>query len=104
LTYQPDNPRLQGQPIEMIGFVWRRPEIAGDQFVLSRFVVTCCTADGLAVGMPVVWPKASEFSTDSWVRVRGVVGLATVLGQEEAVIVAEEVAAIPQPAEPYLTP
>jgi putative membrane protein len=104
LTYQPDNPRLQGQPIEMIGFVWRRPEMSKDQFVLSRFVVTCCTADGLAVGMPVVWPDGAAHPTDSWVRVKGMVGLATVLGQQEAAIIADEVASIPQPPEPYLTP
>lgn len=104
LLYEPDNPRLQGQPIEMVGFVWRRPEMAENQFVVSRFIVSCCTADSLAIGMTVVAPNAAALETDSWVRVSGTVGLADVLGHEDAVIVANEVVPVPQPSEPYLYP
>ncbi len=104
LLYEPDNPRLQGQPIELEGFVWRRAELAEDQFIVSRFVVSCCTADGLAIGMPVVWQDASELPNDSWVRVSGTVGLSDVNGHEEAVVLANEVSPIEQPAEPYLYP
>jgi putative membrane protein len=104
LLYEPDNPRLQGQPIEMVGFVWRRPEMAEDQFVVSRFIVSCCTADSLAIGMTVVAPNAAALETDSWVRVSGAVGLADVLGHEDAVILADEVVPVPQPSEPYLYP
>ncbi len=104
LLYEPDNPRLQGQPIELVGFVWRRPEMAEDQFVLSRFIVSCCTADSLAIGLTVVTPNAAEFPTDGWVRVSGTVGKGDVVGHEEAVILADEVVPIPQPSEPYLYP
>ncbi|MBA3532063.1 MAG: TIGR03943 family protein [Ardenticatenales bacterium] len=104
LLYQPDNPRLQGQPIEQTGFVWRRGEMEQSQFILSRFVLSCCTADSLAIGLPVVWPEASALQSDGWVRVRGTVGLANVMGHQEAVILAEEVVPIEQPAEPYLYP
>lgn len=104
LTYQPDNPRLQGQPIQVIGFVWRPEGLATDQFIVSRFVVTCCVADGLALGLPVIWTGASDLKNDAWVRVHGKLGLAEVRGKQEAVILAETVDSIPQPANPYLTP
>lgn len=104
LVYQPDNPRLQGQPIELTGFVWKRAGADSGQFTLSRFVLSCCTADSLAIGMPVLWPEATALESDSWVRVRGRVGLAEIEGQEEAVILAEEIIPIEQPAEPYLYP
>jgi putative membrane protein len=104
LLYQPDNPRLQGQPIELIGFVWQRTDMDEDQFVLSRFVVSCCTADSLAIGLPVVWEGSGELSNDSWVRVSGTVGLAEIMGRQEAVILADQVTPTQQPAEPYLFP
>lgn len=104
LTYQPDNPRLQGQPIQLTGFVWKRENLASDQFIVSRFVVTCCTADSLALGLPVIWDGTSDLENDTWVRVSGTVGLAEVEGVEEAVILAESVDEIEQPPNPYLTP
>jgi putative membrane protein len=104
LIYQPDNPRLQGQPIELIGFVWQRAEMNEDQFVLSRFVVSCCTADSLAIGLPVIWEGSGDLSNDDWVRVSGKIGLAEIMGRQEAVIIAEQVTPTQQPAEPYLFP
>lgn len=104
LTYQPDNPRLQGQPIQLTGFVWRRESLAPDQFIVSRFVVTCCTADSLAVGLPVVWEGTSKLENDTWVQVSGTIGLEDVEGSPTAVILAETVDVVPQPANPYLAP
>ncbi len=104
LTYEPDNPRLQGQPIQVTGFVWRSEQAASEQFVLSRFVVSCCTADSLALGMTVIWPDAATLQNDGWVRVAGTIGLEERDGRQEAVILADEVSSIEQPAEPYLYP
>lgn len=104
LLYEPDNPRLQGQPIELTGFVWRRAEQGGDHFVVSRFVVSCCTADSLAIGLPVLWAGTGDLKNDQWVRVSGTVGLAEIEGKEEAVILATDVSLIDQPAEPYVYP
>lgn len=104
LTYQPDNPALQGQPIELTGFVWRPEDYGEGYFVISRFVTSCCTADSLAIGLPVQWAGSSGLARDSWVRVRGTVSLAQLAGEEVAIIVADEVIPIEQPAEPYIYP
>ena len=104
LIYQPDNPALQGEDIEVIGFVWRSEELKENEFYVARFIVSCCTADSLAIYMPVLSPNASELPMDSWVRVKGTVGLADVMGEETAVIQAGEIIPIEQPAQPYLNP
>jgi uncharacterized repeat protein (TIGR03943 family) len=104
LVYTPDDPRLQGQPIETTGFVWRNDAMPEGQFYISRFVVSCCSADGLAIYLPVQWEGSSALPVDSWVRVRGTIGLEEQDGQKAAVIVAEELIPIEQPAQPYLYP
>lgn len=104
LIYQPDNPSLQGQPIEVVGFVWRNDELAEDQFYVARFIVSCCTADSLAIYLPVVWPAAAEMKPDTWVRVTGTVGLTEMNGEKVAIINATEITPVSQPNPPYLYP
>ncbi len=104
LIYEPNNPVLQGQEIEVVGFVWRSDELQENEFYLARFIVSCCTADSLAIYMPVRSEQASEFAVDSWIRVKGTVALADVLGEEVAVIDATDIIPTEQPAEPYLYP
>jgi uncharacterized repeat protein (TIGR03943 family) len=53
LVYRPDHPQLQGQPIETTGFVWRNADMPEGEFYVARFVVSCCSADGLAIYLPV---------------------------------------------------
>lgn len=104
LTYNPDHPTLQGKPIETIGFVWRNDELPQDQFFVARFVMSCCTADGLAIYLPVNYAGATDLPADSWVRVRGTIGLDEVQGAPAAVIEATEIIPMSQPAQPYLYP
>ena len=104
LIYQPDNPVLQGEDIEVVGFVWRSEDLQENEFYIARFIVSCCTADSLAIYMPVLSPDASQFPIDSWVRIKGTVGLADIMGEETAVIQATEIIPTEQPAEPYLYP
>ncbi|MCB0076376.1 MAG: TIGR03943 family protein [Anaerolineales bacterium] len=102
--YEPDNPRVQGQAIEVEGFVWRDSTLPEGQIMLSRFVVSCCSADGLAIGMPVAADSTLDLANDQWLRVSGTVGLQERDGRKEAIILAESLTPIEQPAEPYLYP
>ncbi len=104
LIYNPENPQLQGKPIETTGFVWRNDEMPDNQFYVARFVVSCCSADGLAIYLPVTWQTAPDLANDSWVRVRGTIGLETIQGESTAVIIADEIIPIEQPPQPYLYP
>ncbi len=71
-------------------------------FTITRFVVGCCAADAMAVGLTVQWPDAPELVEDQWVRV---VGRFTVpVGNAMPVLVAEQVNTVPEPNQPYLYP
>ena len=73
-------------------------------FLVSRFAVTCCVADALAIGMIVSWPQAVSFSGNTWVRVCGRLETASIANQTLSGIKAQFVDPIPEPDQPYLFP
>lgn len=87
-----------GSLVTFEGIVTRREGSPADEFVLTRFIVSCCVADALSVQVRVVGVPPGRFEEDQWVRVSGTfypVG-------REVVVDAASVRAIPQPQDPYL--
>ena len=95
---------LAGQAADVIGFVYRDPHLPADEFLVSRFAVTCCSADATAVGLLVRWPGAAGLADNVWVRVRGPVVAAAYAGRGIPRIVAEAVDGVEAPGQPYLYP
>ena len=60
-----------GEEVEFIGFVTKDPGAPADEFILTRFLVSCCVADALSVNVRVVGAPPGEFKADEWVRVSG---------------------------------
>jgi uncharacterized repeat protein (TIGR03943 family) len=86
-----------GSRVTFEGIVTRREGSPADEFVLTRFIVSCCVADALSVQVRVVGAPPG-FEQDQWVRVSGTfypVG-------REVVVDAASVRAISQPQDPYL--
>ena len=88
----------------MIGFVYFDETLGKNQFFVSRFVVSCCAADGFAIAMVGEWPQASTLEEDAWVLVKGRVRVITLNDQSVPLIEAESVQSIPVPEQPYLFP
>lgn len=103
-NYQDDITEFIGQEASVVGFVYFDEALTSDQFYVSRFVVSCCAADGFAIAMPVRWEKSAELQQDSWVVVKGRVEAITLNEQRVPMIVAESVEAANIPAQPYLFP
>ncbi|MFZ5881442.1 MAG: TIGR03943 family putative permease subunit [Chloroflexota bacterium] len=93
-----------GQKAAVIGFVYHDEKLAEGQFYVSRFVVSCCAADGFALAMLVEWPEAASLEQDAWVLVRGPVTSAQTETHTIPVIQAETVEIVPVPDQPYLYP
>jgi putative membrane protein len=89
-----------GTESSFVGFVDRSSSSPADEFLLSRFVVSCCAADALATQVRVVNAPPGRFKVDEWVRVTGDV---YPLG-EEVILDASEVVTVPRPKHPYLSP
>lgn len=96
--------QLVGQQADVIGFVFHEPDLGSDAFFVVRFVITCCAADGAAVGLPVVWEDGGALPPDSWVRVHGNIETTTLAGRFQLAIVATRVEPVATPQYPYLYP
>ncbi|MGQ9814144.1 MAG: TIGR03943 family putative permease subunit, partial [Candidatus Roseilinea sp.] len=101
---QSDPAAFVGQEVDVIGFVYRDPRNASNQFWVSRFVVSCCVADASAIGLLVQADQASTLTLDSWVRVTGRLGLGEFAGERLPVIVPDTIEPTEQPEHPYLYP
>jgi uncharacterized repeat protein (TIGR03943 family) len=90
--------RRAGARVAFVGFVTEDPGAPADEFVLTRFIVSCCVADALSVQVRVVGAPPGEFRQDQWVRVTGSL---YPLGPE-MIVDASSVEKVPRPARPYL--
>jgi uncharacterized repeat protein (TIGR03943 family) len=90
--------RRAGAEVSFVGFVTEDPGAAADEFILTRFIVSCCVADALSVQVRVVGAPAGGFEEDEWVRVDGSL---YPLGHE-MLVDASSVEAVPRPSHPYL--
>jgi len=93
-----------GQMARVTGFVYHDPRLPANQFIVSRFVITCCTADASAIGMIVNWNQSEGLKESSWVEVKGPVQASKLGGQPIPLIQAEYVQSTSQPDQPYLYP
>lgn len=106
LAFWDETRSLEGAPVRLTGFVINDDE-RPDGFWLTRFVVSCCAADGspAQVWVPTDQPLADE----QWLEVEGEwdpPGLEGYPDDGSAVVVLEPTAITPieQPAEPYEWP
>ena len=92
--------RRAGERIVLDGIVSSNEGLPPDEFLLTRFIVTCCTADATIAQVRVVGAPPGAFGPDEWVQVEGRI---YPVGRE-ILVAADEVIAIPAPSAPYLTP
>ncbi len=87
-----------GAEVGFVGFVTRDPGMPADEFLLTRFLVSCCAADALSIQVRVVGAPPGRFEADQWVRAEG---LLYPLGGE-VIVDATLVEGVPRPDRPYL--
>lgn len=89
-----------GSDVDFTGFVTRESTTPADEFVLTRFLISCCVADALSVEVRVVGAPSGELEEDEWVRVTGkIYPLAN-----EVIVDATDVEKVKRPKRPYLNP
>jgi putative membrane protein len=102
-SFDAANQQLQaraGETIELEGFVTTDASLPPGEFLLSRYIVTCCVADATVAQVRVVGAPSGTIADDEWVHVSGAV---YPLGRE-VLVAADVVDQIPVPDSPYLTP
>jgi uncharacterized repeat protein (TIGR03943 family) len=98
-----ENPaELNGQPVDIIAFIYREPDMLETQFMAARFTMSCCVADAFAIGMPVDAEDAVTLETGAWVRVRGTLQAGSFQGEQVPIIIPESIEPVEEPQNPYL--
>ncbi len=95
---------FNGQEVEVIGFVYREPGFLDNDFMVSRFTLSCCVADAFAIGLPVTFADGSTFPDGEWVKVRGRFEAGQFDSEFIPIIQAEDIEIVEQPSTPYLYP
>ncbi len=67
----PDYNEFVGQEVDVIGFIFDSQN-SSEQFMLAKFLITCCAVDARPVGINVNYAWKNEYEQDDWVRVTGV--------------------------------
>lgn len=97
-----DPATFNGEDVHLIGFVYRDSRFEADQFMVSRFTISCCAADAMPVGLIVQWPEAETLFTDQWVEVKGTLQASSFADSQIPMIIADEIVETAVPAQPYL--
>lgn len=103
LRYTGDLGRLApraGTTSSFTGFVSSLPGGGADEFLLNRFMISCCPGDAVNIQVRVVGAPPGQLEDDQWVRVTGRI---YPIGKE-VIVDAAEVAKVPRPKRPYLNP
>ncbi len=97
-----DPTAFNGQPVDVIGFVYQGDDYPDSTFLVARFVISHCVVDAVAIGLPVAWSE--DLPPDTWVRVRGQFATSEFQGETRAAIQPTSVEVVSQPEHPYLYP
>lgn len=88
-----------GTSSSFTGFVTTDPADEAGEFRLTRFYISCCPGDAVAIRIRIVGASVGSFKKDEWVKVTGKV---YPVG-EEVIVDAEKVQSVERPRHPYLS-
>ena len=90
-----------GETVTFVGFVTRYGDTLADEFLLTRYVVSCCVADATVAQVRVVNVTPGAFEDNDWVEVTGTIypiGREVIVNADAGGIVEVE-----RPDRPYLS-
>ncbi|WP_211749402.1 TIGR03943 family protein [Paenibacillus sp. Marseille-Q4541] len=96
--------RFKGKTIHLSGFVYKEKDLASNQLVLSRFLITHCIADATLIGFLSELPEGQILEEDTWIQADGVLDTIVHNEQELPYIRITNVKTVPAPDQPYLYP
>lgn len=103
-----DKTKFEGQAVNLEGFMIMDENLPEGQFLIARFVITCCVADATPIGLAVDPGDAdmlildTEVGTGGWARVTGTMQVTLRQGDPVLLIKASQIIPIERPEQPYL--
>lgn len=83
------------------GFVYTDERFAPNQFMVTRYIVTCCVADAQPLGL-IVQTNGEIPEYDSWVSVEGDFELIEFAGETSPAIISSDIRSFEEPRQPYI--
>lgn len=102
ISAYPEPDAYKGQKVKFTGFVVHAPDQPDNEFLITRFVITCCAADVYPVSLPIkITESRAKYPPDRWLQIEGQADVETTKGKRQVVIVASNITAIAEPKNPY---
>jgi uncharacterized repeat protein (TIGR03943 family) len=89
---------VDGQPVELTGFVTHGDGTPPDGFTLTRFAVFCCAADAIPYSVAVAAGPRAVYEDDTWLRVGG----RLYASDGGYVLRPTRIEPVPEPQDPYI--
>ncbi len=102
-TQDGDLSQYLGKPAQVSGFVIHDDHLPDNQFLLARFVITCCAADAFPVAIVVEYDGVLP-QEDQWLIVEGSIHQTFENEMTLPLLKADSIDFIDQPGQPYLFP
>lgn len=102
LNTEPDLEDYAGKEVAVDGFIYAQEGLPNNQFLLSRFAITCCAVDASPVGLVVRYDWRGKYKQDDWLKINGRFAIDEATGTQMLVIVPEDVNKISVPDNPYV--
>ena len=94
---------FEGQKASVVGFIVDVPGTPAGHFVMGRWVMRHCAADAYGLGLLASGQGGDMLPTETWVRVKGSMGVINLGGEDALVLRAESVdSTIGQPDPAYI--
>jgi len=94
---------FEGQKATVTGFIVEEPGAPAGHFVMARWVMRHCAADAYGMGLLASGQGADGLPSDTWVRVKGKMGVIKIGSDDALVLNAESVdSTIGQPVPAYI--
>lgn len=68
---------MVGREIRVTGFVHREEHLSGDQFIVARMMLWCCTSDAMMLGFQGAYDQGRIPPENTWVDVSGTLEIST---------------------------
>lgn len=94
---------MVGEAVDVEGFTFDNAALPEGDFMVGRFIITCCVADATAIGIAVHPPEGQDVP-NGWVRIKGTMTVTNLNGSDALLIEADQITSIPEPDQPYLYP
>jgi putative membrane protein len=93
-----------GVEVEFIGFVIKRTAYAADEVLVGRFVMWCCVADVVVLGLMCKTEHAAELERESWLKVKGLLSVMEQDGKLIPLVIVQAFEHIDPPENEYVYP